>query len=111
MKTRYGRTYRLRKPALDVECWNHTDGALHDLPAGTLVNLCHANDATRTTVCVVDGRTFDLVGAIMDFEEGRLSRQASVALLTELKEQGMLDSLQGRYGREARRLGVVKEGA
>lgn len=49
---------------------------------------------------------FDLVGAMMQLEEGNLSEDEARELLTELRKQGLLGSLQGVYGRMAEQLGV-----
>ena len=50
---------------------------------------------------------FDVVGAIMAYEQGDLDDKATLALFRHLKADGLIDKLQGHYGREARRLGVV----
>lgn len=52
-------------------------------------------------------KAFDVVGAIMAYEQGGLDEAATLDLFRRLKEDGTLFSLQGHYQREARRLGVI----
>lgn len=49
MKAPYGKTFALKTPLVDVECWNRTANERYTLPAGTLLKLEHVNDATHTT--------------------------------------------------------------
>lgn len=50
----YDKVVTLQEPLLQVECWNFITGQLFDLPAGTIIRLNHANDATTTNVSVID---------------------------------------------------------
>lgn len=46
----YGRDFTLLLPLEKVECWNQTDDSYGNIPAGHTIHVCHANDATRTTI-------------------------------------------------------------
>lgn len=50
------------------------------------------------------GRRFDLVGAIMDWEDNNLDEEAEDKLFQYLIDTGIIDQLQGAYGRQAERL-------
>jgi hypothetical protein len=47
---------------------------------------------------------FDLVQALMDFEEGNLTPEDSIYLFSQLIKTGTVHKLQGRYGRIAAHL-------
>jgi hypothetical protein len=56
---------------------------------------------------------FDLVGQIIAFESGSLDDSAVIRLFQHLVDTGLAWSLQGSYGRAARRLiaaGLVHQG-
>jgi len=58
--------------------------------------------------------TVDLVGKIIDYEDGNMSESEVVAFFQELVDSGMAWTLQGHYGRTARVLieaGRVRLGA
>ena len=46
-------------------------------------------------------RTFDQVGAIIDFENGELDRDGTIELFQNLVNSGLAWQLQGSYGRAA----------
>lgn len=48
--------------------------------------------------------TYDVVGAIMEFEDGTLDDQGILELFSHLVKSGQAWSLQGSYGRAARNL-------
>jgi hypothetical protein len=50
---------------------------------------------------------FDLVGSIMEHENGTLDKKGTQELFAHLRKTGMLRSLQGQYGRDNERM---KEG-
>ena len=52
-------------------------------------------------------KTFDIVGAIMSYEQGDMNQADTLDLFRRLKKDGLLSQLQGHYGREARRLGII----
>lgn len=57
-------------------------------------------------------RPLDFTGAIIDFEMGKLSEEATIALFQALVDNGMAWTLQGSYGRTAQALieaGYVRE--
>ena len=49
----------------------------------------------------------DELAQMIAFENGELSHEESVALLTSLRDSGLLYSLQGFYGRAARAMGII----
>lgn len=49
-------------------------------------------------------KTADVVQALMDYEDGRLGEEETVALFQALIDTGMVGSMQGHYGRTAREL-------
>jgi hypothetical protein len=51
--------------------------------------------------------TRDLVGEMLDFEEGVMPETEQFSFLTELQQTGLLGNLQGSYGRAATRLGIL----
>lgn len=59
----YGKCVALKTDLLKVQCWNCTDGSTGDIPAGTEVEICHAHDATNTTICVKTGSSLVCVDA------------------------------------------------
>ena len=50
----YHKTFKLLKPLEKVRCWNFVSNDTFTVQAGLLITLNHPNDATSTTVCVVD---------------------------------------------------------
>jgi len=52
----------------------------------------------------MQAQEFDLVGAIMDYEDGNLDLGGTLALFQNLIRTGMAWSLQGSYGRAAQNL-------
>lgn len=52
-------------------------------------------------------KTFDMVGAMMEYEAGTASEAQVRQLMKRLQREGMLGKLQGHYGRTANRLGVI----
>jgi hypothetical protein len=53
-KVPYGQTFALKTALENVKCWNFTTDQTFTVPAGLLVRLENVDDATHTTVCVVD---------------------------------------------------------
>ena len=54
---------------------------------------------------------YDLVGAIMDYEDGQLDEAKTIELFQYIVDHDMLHSLQGHYGRAAEQLlkrGLIK---
>lgn len=49
-------------------------------------------------------KTFDLVGAIMDYESGELGEQETIDLFQHLVDTDTVNQLQGSYQRTARAL-------
>jgi len=49
-------------------------------------------------------KTFDLVGAIIEYEGGGMSDEDTLELFQRLVDNGMAWTLQGHYGRTARAL-------
>lgn len=47
------------------------------------------------------GTDFDVVSALMDYEEGESNGVATLDLFSYLISSGMINGMQGRYGREA----------
>jgi hypothetical protein len=52
-------------------------------------------------------KTRDIVGEIMAYEQGELDEEQTLKLFQYLKQENMLSSLQGHYGREAKRLNIA----
>lgn len=52
-------------------------------------------------------KTRNVVAEMMAWEQGELDEEGTLSLFQHLKDEGTLYELQGCYGREARRLGVV----
>ncbi len=52
-------------------------------------------------------KVFDLVGAMMSYEAGEMTKKETLSLFKRLKKDGMLSQLQGHYGRTARALGIT----
>jgi hypothetical protein len=50
----YGKTAVLKQDIRGVECWNFTDNSKWNLPCGTRIHIDNVQDATHTTVCVID---------------------------------------------------------
>ena len=61
----------------------------------------------RITGLHIQCKAFDLVGAIMTYEQGDMDQKSTLDLFRRLKKDGLLGKLQGHYGREAQRLGVA----
>ncbi len=59
--------------------------------------------ATTKTKATTDER-FDLVGKIMEYENGTLPKAQAIELFQRLINTGMAFQLQGHYGRTAMRL-------
>jgi len=69
---------------------------------------------TKQPLLDLDGAKFDLVGAIIAYEGGDLTKKETVAFFQHLVDTGLAWSFQGSYGRQAKRLidaGLVKEAA
>lgn len=49
-------------------------------------------------------KDFDMVGAMMAWEDGQLGREAEIELFQHLVDSGMAWTLQGAYGRQAQRM-------
>ena len=57
-------------------------------------------------------KPFDVVGAIMDYEDGTISKERGLELFQFLVDTGMAWTLQGHYGRTAQALldaGLITE--
>lgn len=52
-------------------------------------------------------KTYDIVGSMMAYEDGKLNKRETIRLFKHLKKGNLIDSLQGSYGRAARRLEVA----
>jgi hypothetical protein len=59
------------------------------------------------TGLAVPARTRDVVAEMMAWENGELDEKKTLGLFRHLKKDGILPGLQGCYGREARRLGLI----
>jgi hypothetical protein len=51
--------------------------------------------------------SFDLVGAMMSYEAGKMTKEETISFFKRLKRDGLLSKLQGHYGRTAARLGII----
>ena len=49
-------------------------------------------------------RPYDVTGNIISYEQGELSGRATLTLFSHLIESGMINHLQGHYGRTAQAL-------
>jgi hypothetical protein len=52
-------------------------------------------------------KVFDLVGAMMSYEAGEMTKEETISFFKRLKRDGLLSKLQGHYGRTAARLGII----
>lgn len=50
---------------------------------------------------MADTETYDVVGAIMDYEQGEQSAAETLELFSHLIKSGQINHLQGSYGRAA----------
>jgi hypothetical protein len=60
--------------------------------------------ATTKTKAMPDDERCDLVGKIMEYENGMLPKAEAIELFQRLIDNGMAWQLQGAYGRTATRL-------
>ena len=51
-------------------------------------------------------KAYDLVGAMMSYEAGEMTKKETLSLFKRLKKEGLLSQLQGHYGRAAARMGI-----
>jgi hypothetical protein len=64
-------------------------------------------DLNRLSDAKLPKKVFDLVGAMMSYEAGEMTKEETISFFKRLKRDGLLSKLQGHYGRTAARLGII----
>ncbi len=73
----YNKVFTLLQPLEHVECWNYYCAAWATIPAGELIEVCHENDATHTTISVKPGHANEGIPVFMPDSAPMMLRDGS----------------------------------